>query len=129
MENLKMLSGKDKKKSVKRVYNTKNNSITTKGQSLYEASAQFLSSIIDTNQASYHLLLDNKKMPHVMIVHRGLCYFIEIMNGRKQLPVSKEETFASLERAGAKLVICRSTQALVLTLQHWNIPMVFDWRV
>ena len=61
MENLKMLSGKDKKKSVKRVYNTKNNSITTKGQTLYEASAQFLSSIIDTNQASYHLLLDNKK--------------------------------------------------------------------
>jgi len=110
-------------------YNLRSNEVAIKKNTMLKACAEYLDSIIDLTKASYFLLSELSTMPGILIVSNGNCYFLEIIHGKKPLSLKKEKNFADLEKSGAKIVICRSTEAMILTLKHWNIPLYFNWKV
>lgn len=106
----------------------KTSDVSLKGDVLYKSSFEFLESLVDSEKVAVFYLIQND-VPNMMIVWQQQVFFLEMIHGKRKLDRTKEGSFGRLERSGARIVICRSTAAIVLTLKHWGIPLKFDWRI
>lgn len=61
--------------------------------------------------------------PDVQIFYGGKPYLIELKDESKGLSKSQKELHPQLERAGAKIAVCRSLAEVQAALDLWDIPL------
>ena len=63
-------------------------------------------------------------VPDICVIHRGKSYFIELKIDGGYLSAIQKQVHQALNRAGARVAVCRSAADVEHVLRAWGVPLL-----